>query len=190
MDDSGVADALYTVMSVAIVVIMAIAVSSVVLSNASAEGGRAASSIKDTGSLEQGASVWYYSVDPALSWYTDPDGIFLNSLESDATSDFISQGPVTSTGEGAVLWCGSLSLPSDVSSTMSLECYGSSWLWIDGKQVLGCSGSPSTANQSVSLSKGIHSIKVKYYYPEATRASCSLAWGNAGNMSLVGPLYH
>jgi len=54
MDDSGVADAFYTVLSIGIVLVAAIAVSAVVLSTTTRQGGDAAAQIAGYG--EQGLS--------------------------------------------------------------------------------------------------------------------------------------
>lgn len=85
MDDSGVADAFYTVLSIGIVLVAALAVSGVVLSATAGQGKDAGARLADYGEgREKGLYSFYYAVDEARSDYASGDPTVLSPAGSPA----------------------------------------------------------------------------------------------------------
>lgn len=200
MDDSGVADAFYTVLSIAIVMMAAIAVSGVVLSATMKQGREAGSEVADfgDGGMEKGLYGFYYAVDGAQSspLSGDPDDIVLKKLALERVDGLISFNSNTAPAsapskQGAVIWSGYLYVPADGDYLFEVRSEGKAWAWLDGKPVAnGMAGAflPSRTF-SLQLTKGYHPLKVKFYYSDIRSASCSLLWQQDGRMVPVDSLY-
>jgi hypothetical protein len=193
MDDSGVADAFYTVLSIGIVIVAALAVSGVVLSTTMKQGSDAGAQIAGygAGGMEKGLYGFYYAVDTARSDLSSggPNDIILKGLaveRKDSMIAFSSNGaPSAAPGsQGAVIWSGYLYVPSDGSYTFELTSQGRAWEWLDGDPV-----NLSSKAFSMQLSKGYHPIKLKYYYSDLHSASCTLSWLQGGQMVPVNSFY-
>jgi PA14 domain len=191
MDDSGVADAFYTVLSIGIVLVAAIAVSGVVLSTTTRQSGDAAAQIAGygDGGLKKGLYCFYFAADSAQSNITsgDPDAIVLQKLSLESTGDRIALNSTSAPANtpaslGMALWSGYLYVPETGSYTFELKSAGQAWLWVDGNIVAGNrqSGTLQSKTFALSLAKGNHPVKVKYFYPEIRMASCSLNWKQGG----------
>jgi hypothetical protein len=204
MDDKGVADAMYTVMSVAIVMVLAIAVSGVILSTTMKQSEAVGSQVTayDAGGMRKGACVFYYTVDAPGSDFasSDPNDIVLKSSEGERTDLSVafsvdsapSNAPAS---DGCIIWSGYVYAPSDGTYTLRLASSDGSWLWVDGSQYIdnhGQHGMQSIDSSGIPLTKGYHTIKVRYFYRSIEAASCTLSWdsGHAGGpMETIGALY-
>jgi|GEM_PF-4290308 len=193
MDDSGVADAFYTVLSIGIVMVAALAISGVVLSTTLKQGSDAGAQIAGygAGGMEKGLYGFYYAVDTTRSDLSssDPNDIVLKDLaveKKDSMIAFSSNGaPSAVPGpQGAVIWSGYLYVPSGGSYSFELKSQGSVWAWLDGNPV-----KLSSKAFTVQLSKGYHPIKLKYYYPDLHSASCTLSWKQDGQLVPVSSFY-
>jgi hypothetical protein len=196
MDDWGVADAFYTVLSIGIVLVAALAVSGVVLSATAGQGRDAMPAY--SGGTREGLYSFYYAVDEAKSDYLsgDPGDIVLRRLASEGTEKAIafnaSTAPPSAPGTaGAVIWSGSLYVPADGDYELELSSLGLAWLWVDGSMVADNPFSDTVVSKELTLqlSKGYHPLKAKYFYAELSSASCSLCWKQGGQMVPVSPLY-
>jgi hypothetical protein len=196
MDDSGVADAFYTVLSIGIVLVAALAVSGVVLSATAGQGGDAMPDY--SGGTREGIYSFYYAVDSAKSDYLsgDPGDIVLRRLASEGTENAIAinastASPSAPDTDGAVIWSGFLYVPADGNYELELSSLGQAWLWVDGGIV--AANRLPVARQvtpvTLQLTKGYHPLKAKYFYPELSSASCSLCWKQGGHIVPVSPLY-
>ena len=121
-DDRGIADAMYTMMSVAIVMILAIAVSGVVLSTTMKQGTAVSSQVSayDTEGMRKGISALYFAVDPAVSDFAsgDPNQIVLKSSGGENIDKTIAFSPASAPGtapgeDGCVIWTGYVYAPAD-----------------------------------------------------------------------------
>lgn len=184
MDDAGVADAFYTVLSIGIVLVAAIAVAGVVLSTTAKQGGEAAAQIAGygDGGLKKGLYCFYFEVDGAGSNFSagDPDAIAPRALSLETTADTIalnaSSAPANAPlSSGLALWSGYLYVPETRSYTLERESSGPAWLWVDGTIV-----ASHSKTFTLDLTKGNHPLKMKYYYPDIRAASCSLSWKQDG----------
>jgi hypothetical protein len=201
MDDAGVADAFYTVLSIGIVLVAALAVSGVVLSATAGQGMDAGARLADYGApggLKPGIYSFYYAVDGPQSdpGSGDPDDIVLRRLASEGTDAAIAFNastapPATPETMGAVIWSGFLYAPADGDYELELSGAGAAWLWVDGRMAAdnGFSDTARKKELTLELSKGHHAIKVKYFYPELSASSCTLSWKQSGRMVPLGPLY-
>lgn len=191
MDDSGVADAFYTVLSIGIVLVAAIAVSAVVLSTTTKQGGEAAAQIAGYGEqgLSKGLYCFYYEVDSAHSNLAsgDPDDIVLQMLSLERIDTTIALDSTSAPDDapatmGMVLYSGYLYVPESGSYKLELDSAGQAWLWIDGTIV--ANNRVPVVSQSktftLSLTKGNHPLKLKYFYPDIRAASCSFKWEQGG----------
>ncbi|HTX44386.1 MAG TPA: PA14 domain-containing protein [Methanocella sp.] len=194
MDDSGVADAFYTVLSIGIVLVAALAVSGVVLS--SVEQGRDPG-LADLGGMEKGLYSFYYAVDGPRSDYLsgDPDDIVPERLSREGADEAVafnaSVAPSAPGAMAAVLWSGFLYVPSDGAYELQLSSAGQAWVWVDGV-IVAANRDPAVVQVSpftLQLSRGYHPFKAKYFYPELRLASCSLSWKQGGRMVTVGSFY-
>jgi hypothetical protein len=200
MDDRGVADAFYTVLSIGIVLVAAIAVSGVVLSAATTQGDEAAAQMAGygEGGLKKGLYCFYYEVDGARSDADsgDSDSIVFQRLALERADDaialnFSNAPPGAPTSSGAALWSGYLYVPESGSYELELKSAGQAWLWIDGSlaadnRVPGVSQSKTFM---LNLTRGNHPVKAKYFYPELQVASCSLDWKLDGRFVPVNAFY-
>ncbi len=200
MDDMGVADAFYTVLSVGIVLIAALAVSSVVLSTTAGQGKEAAAQLGDfgAGGMKQGLYSFYYAVDEARSDYMsgDPGDIVLARLASEGADEAIDfnagTAPPSAPGTmGTVIWSGYLYVPKDGTYELELASTGAAWVWVDGSMVAEnhYTRTAPSKNFTLELARGHHAFKAKYFYPELGTASCSLSWKQGGGMHAVGTFY-
>ncbi len=203
-DDQGVADAMYTVISVAIVMILAIAVSGVVLSTTmrQSEGVGSQVTAYDAGGMRKGACAFYYAVDAPGSNFasSDPNDIVLKSSEGEGTDLSISFNAASAPAnaprnDGCIIWSGYVYAPSDGTYAFRLASSDGSWLWVDGSKAIdnhGQHGAQAIDSSGIPLTKGYHTIKVRYFYRYISTASCTLSWnsGRAGSpMETIGTLY-
>ena len=191
MDDAGVADAFYTVLSIGIVLVAAIAVSGVVLSTTGRQGAQAAAALAGYGDsgLSKGLYCFYYKADSGHSDFAsgDPDDIVLQrqSLERTDQSIALNFSTIPSTappGNGMALWSGYLYIPAAGSYTLELKSSSQAWLWIDGSEAAE-NNKPATSQTktfTLALTKGNHQLKLKYFYVDKGTASCSLRWLQGG----------
>lgn len=191
MDDSGVADAFYTVLSIGIVLVAAIAVSGVVLSTTTKQSGDVAAQIAGygDGGLKKGLYCFYFTADGAQSNITsgDPDAIVLQKLSLESTGDRIALNSTSAPANapaslGMALWSGYLYVPEAGSYAFELKSAGQAWLWVDGN-IAAENRQPRTLQSktfTLTLAKGNHPVKMKYFYPEIRTASCSLDWKQGG----------
>ncbi len=200
MDDSGVADAFYTVLSIAIVMTAAIAVSGVVLSTATRQGNEAGAQVASFGNdgMQKGLYALYYAVDTQRSDYSsgDPNGIVLKKLVLEKTDGTIalnasSLPPGAPATQGVVLWSGYCYAKAAGNYVFELKSMSQAWLWIDGELVASNVGPGFSSPKTVTLhmETGYHTIKLKFFYPEAGLAFCTLSWQQGSQMVPVGPLY-
>jgi hypothetical protein len=204
MDDKGVADAMYTVMSVAIVMVLAIAVSGVVLSTTMKQSDDVNSQVTayDAGGMRKGACVFYYTVDALASDFSsgDPNDIVLKSSEGERTDLSVAfsaaNAPDNAPGnDGCVIWSGYVYAPSDGTYMFQLASSDGSWLWVDGSQAIdnhGQHGMQAIKSSGIQLTKGYHTVKVRYFYRSIQAASCTLSWDSGaagGMMETIGTLY-
>lgn len=196
MDDSGVSDAFYTVLSIGIVLIAAIAISGVVLSATMKQGEEAGAEMAGygtNGGMMKGLYCFYYAIDRANSDYLsgDPDEIALQRLAVENTVDAIdfnrSAAPQNAPGQmGVVLWSGYLYAPAQGSYAFELRSAGEAWLWVDGNMAANNSRPTSQAKAfTLQLAKGYHPLKAKYFYADMNAASCSLYWSQGSQPVLV-----
>jgi hypothetical protein len=200
MDDSGVADAFYTLVSIAVVLVAAIAVSGVVLSSSIKQGkdaGARLSSFGDTG-LKKGLYGFYYAVNAARVHYDtdDPNDIVLKRLVSEKTDQAIdlnrSSSPAASPiKDGAVIWSGYLYVPSEGEYNFQLKGSGQIWLWLDDHQPIYGSFSESNPVKAftLNLSKGYRPLKLKFAYRDLSTSSCTLSWQQGEVMVPVNAFY-
>jgi hypothetical protein len=198
MDDSGVADAFYTVLSIGIVLVAAIAVSGVVLSATMKQGGQASAEIAGGSGMEKGLYCFFYTVDTARSKVdsSNSDDIVLQGMaleRADQTvalnaSSIPASAPATN---GMALWSGYLYVPSDSTYTLELSSAGPSWLWVDGNMAIANPGAHGTHAKSsgLKLAKGYHPVKLKYFYADARTASSSLSWKQGGKSAPINTFY-
>jgi hypothetical protein len=200
MDDRGVADAFYTVLSIGIVLVAAIAVSGVVLSATTTQGDEAAAQMAGYGDsgLKKGLYCFYYEVDGTRSDAAsgDSDSIVFQRLALERAEDVIAMNfsaapPGAPTSSGAALWSGYLYVPESGSYEFELKSAGQAWLWIDGSLAADNRKpiSPQSNRFALYLTKGNHPIKAKYFYPELRMASCSLDWELDGHFVPVNAFY-
>lgn len=199
MDDSGIADAFYTVLSVGMVLLAGIAISSAVLSMASGEGKKAADRMAafDDGGMKKGLYGFYYEMDAPSSNLSsaDPADIYLKRLASERTDEAIAFNQASSDvpiDNGNIIWTGYLYVPKDGNYTFELSSTDGSWLWIDGIQAIdnhGLHGTAPKLSATVRLTPGYHPVKVRYFYRSLKTASCNLRWDASGKMQTVNGLY-
>ncbi len=176
MDDQGISDAFYTVMSIGIVVLAGILIGSVVLSFAGNQAKAEEDRLKglQEPSMERGLTAFYYTIDPAISDLSsaDPNKILPDRYIDCRTDPSVSVDSTTlprdaPDSNGMVIWTGYITVPGDGDYTFSLNSAGGSWLWIDGILTGDNHGNhpQSSANSaSVHLSTGQHKIKARYFY--------------------------
>ncbi len=200
MDNTGIADAFYTVLSVGIVLVAALAVSSVVLSATAGQGKEAGERLADfgAGGMKPGLYSFYYTVDDARSNHTsgDPADIVPGRLASEGTDDTVNFNagttPPSAPGTmGAVIWSGYLYAPEGGVYEFELSSVGPAWGGVDGSLVAGSgfSEAPRSERFALELPKGNHAFKAKYFYPELSAASCSLSWKQGEGVETVGSFY-
>ena len=198
-DDRGIADAMYTMMSVAIVMMLAIAVSGVVLSTTMKQGKDVSSRVGayDTDSMRKGACAFYFAVDAAGSDFasSDPNAIVLKSsagetYDGSVAFDATSAPAKAPRSDGCVIWSGYVYAPEDRSYVFRLASSGGSWLWVDDSLAIdnhGRHGLQAISSPGITLTKGYHLVKVRYFYRDLQSASCALSWdsGHAGTFEPV-----
>lgn len=198
-DDRGIADAMYTMMSVAIVMILAIAVSGIVLSTTMKQGKDVSSRVAayDTGGMRKGACAFYFAVDAGGSDFgsNDPNAIVLKSSAGETYDGSIafsaSSAPAKAPrNDGCIIWSGYVYAPADGSYMFQLASSDGSWLWVDDSLAIddhGLHGQQVIKSSSITLTKGYHLIKVRYFYRDLRTASCILSWdsGHAGTFTTV-----
>ena len=200
MDDSGVADAFYTVLSIAIVMTAAIAVSGVVLSTTMKQSSEAGTQIAgfSPGGMEKGLYGLYYTVDKSRSDFSsgDPNGVILKKLVLEKVDDVIalnssSLPPAAPTTQGAILWSGYCYAKAAGNYVFELKSESQSWLWIDGNLAASNVGPGFSSPKDITLhlETGYHTVKMKFYYPDTGHAFCTLSWQQGSQMVPVGPLY-
>ncbi len=197
MDDTGIADAFYTVLSIGIVLVAALAVSGVVLS--SVEQGRgAADRLAGQGGVKPGLYSFYYAVDGPRSDLKSGDAsdIVLKRLACEGVDGAIAFNasaapPAAPLAMGAVIWSGYLYAPSDGDYMLRLSGNGAAWLWVDGDMAAGgrFSENGRPKELELKLSKGRHAFKAKYVYQDLSSASCSLSWKQGRDFVPVRPFY-
>lgn len=176
MDDQGISDAFFTVMSIGIVVLAGILIASTVLTFAGSQASAAADRLKglQEPGMETGLNAFYYTIDPAASDLSsaDPNKIppasYITRRTDTAVSVVASTLPDTAPGSnGMVIWTGYIIIPVEGDYTFTLESAGGSWLWIDGRLTADNYGDhprTSVCSAPVHLSAGQHKIKARYYY--------------------------
>ncbi|CAJ35771.1 PA14 domain-containing protein [Methanocella arvoryzae] len=191
MDDRGISDAFFTVMSIGIVVLAGILIASTVLAFASSHGKTAADQLKELQEpgLKKGVSAFYYTIDPATSDLAsaDPNKILPDSYATRRTENAISADASTLPEEapdqnGMIIWTGYVAIPAEGTYTFTLDSAGGSWLWIDGRQIVANPGNHPRASVSslpVQLSAGLHRIKARYYY--TSEAFCKVTCSHEGH---------
>ena len=198
-DDRGIADAMYTMMSVAIVMMLAIAVSGVVLSTTMKQGKDVSSRVGayDTGGMRKGACAFYFAVDAAGSDFasSDPNAVVLKSSAGETYDSSIAFNAASAPAkaprnDGCIIWSGYLYAPADGTYVFRLESSDGSWLWVDDTQAIDNHGRHSlqvAKSSGITLTKGYHLVKVRYFYRDLQSASCSLSWdsGHAGTFESV-----
>lgn len=201
MDDRGVADVFYTLLSISIVAILGLVVAGTVLSATAHQGNEAASKMSglDARAMKEGMYSLFYHTDPALSNYASgsPDDIVLKgqSLKKFDSIIYLNQGslsPGMPETHGAAIWTGYLYVPMSGEYTIELRSRDGSWLWIDGTMSVdngGVHASESSGSVRKHLAKGYHPIKLKFFYRDIDEASCSLLWDETGVMAPVRSLY-
>lgn len=196
MDDAGVADALYTVLSIGIVLVAATAVAGVVLSTTSRQAGLADVQLAGYGNpgLSGGLYCFYYEADGEHSDFAscDPDDIAFKRLALETTCASVSLNstsapPGAPATDGTALWAGYISIPDTGSYTLELKSNSQAWLWIDGDLAAstGGPGQPAAKAATLTMTAGNHPIKVKYFYRDVRTASCSLAWLQDGASATI-----
>jgi len=186
MDDRGVADAFYTVLSIGIVLAAAIAISGVVLSTTARQGHEAGAAAMPDGGMKKGAYAFYYAASSGTG-SGDAEDIVPVRLAVERVDETISFNSTTAphgapASDGLVIWSGYLYVPSDGDYTMELRSDGHAWLWVDGKAI-------GQSRETLNLTAGYHPLKAKYLYRDLKAASCSLWWGQGSIMSPVTALY-
>lgn len=201
MDDSGVADAFYTVLSVGIVMIAAIAVSGIVLSTTMKQGKDVNDRLAgfDAAGMKKGLYGFYYSVDQARSDFSsaDPNDIVLKKLAVESADGSIDFGPQSAPGRapagyGCVIWSGYMYIHEDGNYQFTLDSTYSVWAWIDGtlSAYQRSSGDlPASRPFTVKLTRGYHPIKVRYFYADLRLARCKLSYMQGSSMVPVTSLY-
>ncbi|HEY3422631.1 MAG TPA: PA14 domain-containing protein [Methanocellaceae archaeon] len=198
-DDRGIADAMYTMMSVAIVMMLAIAISGVVLSTTMKQGKDVSSrvAVYDTGGMRKGACAFYFLIDAAGSDFAsgDPNSIVLKSSAGetyDASIAFSADSAPAKAPrrDGCIIWSGYIYAPADSSYIFQLASSAGSWLWVDDSLAIdnhGLHGQQAIRSSGITLTKGYHLIKVRYFYRDLPAASCALSWdsGHAGTFEPV-----
>ncbi len=182
-DDTGIADAFYTVLSVGMVLLAGLAISSVVLSLAAHHGQAVADQLDVSGStgLTRGLYAFYYAADPSSDFSSaDPGRILPGGLVAMRSEPSISlsssglpQGAPASMG--MVIWAGYIYLDIPNYYAFLTESADGSWLWVDGVLAVDNSGihpQKSVRGASIHLEAGLHSIKVRYFYTDAQNAWC------------------
>jgi hypothetical protein len=194
MDDGGVADAFYTVLSVGIVVIAGLALSGVVLAYAGSQGAAVADQMGGSMSpgLKPGLYAFYYQADDVADLEsTDPVRI--------PPGDFVAEGIVpalsinsddlpmsAADGAGMVILAGNIYSPETGDYIIELASACGSWLWLDDKLILASPGiHPPAVVQSapMHLDEGIHRVKVRYFYTVRDDALCNVRWSDGGPMA-------
>ena len=185
IDDRGISDAFFTVMSIGIVVLAGILIASTVLTFAGSQGNAAADRLKglQEPGMETGLSAFYYTIDPAHSDLSsaDPNQIppasYVTRRTDTAISVVVSTLPEIAPGtNGMIIWTGYVKIPAEGDYTFMLESAGGSWLWIDGSLTADNHGNhprSSVSSAPVHLSAGQHRIKARYYY--TSEVFCMLA---------------
>lgn len=200
MDDSGVADAFYTVLSIAIVITAALAVSGVVLSTTMKQSSEAGTRVVGFGAsgMQKGLYGLYYAVDTSRSDFSsgDPNGVVLKKLVLEKADNVIALNssnlpPSAPLTQGAILWSGYCYAKADGNYVFELKSSSQAWLWIDAALVVSNIGpgfsSPKTV--TIHLTPGYHTIKLKYFYSDSHIASCMLSWQQGGQMVPVESFY-
>lgn len=176
MDDQGISDAFYTVMSLGIVVLAGILIGSIVLSFAGTQGKAEEDRLKglQDPSLERGISAFYYTMDPAKSDLSsaDPNKIPPDRDIEYRTDDSVSVDSSTLPrgapgSNGLVIWTGYSTVPGEGDYTFSLASAGGAWLWIDGTLIADNHGNHPQASVNsapLHLAAGQHKIKARYFY--------------------------
>ena len=202
-DDRGIADAMYTMMSIAIVMMLALAVSGVVLSTTMKQGKDVSAKVAayDTGGMRKGACAFYFAVDAAGSDFasSDPNAIVLKSSAGetyDQSIDFnAASAPAKAPrSDGCIIWSGYAYAPADGTYVFQLASSPGSWLWVDDSLAIdnhGQHGLQAIKSSGIMLTKGYHQVKVRYFYRDLPGASCALSWdsGHAGTFEPVADLY-
>lgn len=200
LNDSGIADAFYTIMAVTVVVIMGIVVSGVVLSVTAKQGSDASDMLSGISSagMKNGIYGFYYTIDSANSDLSssDPGDIILKSLSAERIDNLINipaedRPSNTPDADGSILWTGYLYVPEDGSYKFELKSRDGSWLWIDGSLKIdnhGLHALKSVQSSEIPLSRGYHPVKVFYFYRSLKDACCVLSWDGTGLMAPVDTL--
>lgn len=200
MDDSGVADAFYTLLSISMVIVMGLAISSIILSVTSQTSNDASSRLAEYSSsaMKKGLYVFYYAIDMGQSDLSsaDPNDIQLKTLEYRGVDEkicLVNNRPKESAGEyGSVIWAGYIYVPASGEYRFELKSIGGSWAWVDGQLLIDSHGTHalSTVQGSpVYLKEGYHPLKLKYFYMDGNEATCELSWDVKGTMSPVDTFY-
>ena len=198
-DDRGIADAMYTMMSVAIVMMLAIAVSAVVLSTTMKQGKDMSSRVSayDAGGMRKGSCAFYFAVDAAGSDFAsiDPNAIVLKSSAGETYDASIAFNAASAPSkaprsDGCIIWSGYVYVAADGTYVFQLASSDGSWLWIDDSLAIdnhGQHGIQSIRSSGIALTKGYHLVKVRYFYRDLSGASCALSWdsGHAGTFEPV-----
>lgn len=197
MDDRGVADAFYTILSVGIVMLMAIVIGGVVLSATMKQGSDASAQIYQENGMRKGAYAFYYNMEPGSDFASgDSNAIILKSPAGEKIDASIAfsqtKAPASSPRiDGCIIWSGYLYVPADGGYIFQLASSDGSWLWIDGVQAIddhGLHGLQTVRSSSQQLKKGYHTVKVRYFYRDLAAASCALAWDSGNPASPMAPV--
>lgn len=180
MDDRGVADAFYTVLSLGIVLIAAIAISGVVLSTTARQGHEAGEAIMPDGGMKRGVYAFYYAASSDAEMV--PTRLAVERVDETIALNSTTAPPGAPAYDGIVIWSGYLYVPSDGEYTLDLRSEGDAGLWVDGKAI-------GQSTEALKLTAGYHPLKARYFYEDLKKASCSLWWGQGSVISPVITLY-
>lgn len=173
MDDRGIADAFYTILSIGIVVIAGIALSALVLNAAGQQGSAAADQLNiGADGLRKGIYGLYYTIDPSADLNSaDPAMIppaeFVDERIDPTLRLDRSSLPAGSPEDGTAIWTGYILMGDAGDFTFELESAGGSWLWIDGTLVIDNHGIHTLApvrSMPIHMTGGYHRIKARYVY--------------------------
>jgi hypothetical protein len=191
VDDGGIADAFYTILSVGIVLLAGLAISSVVLNVATHQGQAAIDRLDSPGGTGQkkGLYAFYYTVDPAADFSSsDPgrippgDFVSLRTEPAIALSESGLPPGAPSTG-GLAIWAGYICIDRAGDYTFELESVDGSWLWVDGVLLAdnpGVHPKKDVYSTAVHLEAGRHTFKARYFYTSKVSAWCRILINSGG----------
>jgi hypothetical protein len=185
VDDRGIADAFYTVISAGIVLLAGLAISSLVLNSAMHQGQAVADRLDavDSTGLKKGLYTFYYTVGPSADLTSAdpgriPPGSFIAmrpepSVALSKTS-LPSGAPASA---GMAIWAGYIYVDRAGDYAFKLESVDGSWLWMDGALIAdnhGIHQKNAVYSATVHLEAGRHTVKARYFYTDTENAWCNV----------------